>query len=73
MHPNPGSFRHPAAVFGARWKDRPHAELFTRQDDGAWVLREASGLDATIALSELEVVLALAELYRNVNFDQAMP
>ncbi len=40
-------------------------ELFTGQEN-QWVLREASGVDAAIALPGLEVTLALSEIYAKV-------
>jgi Uma2 family endonuclease len=42
----------------------PHVELFARQEN-QWVLREVSGLEGTIELPGLEIVLALSEIYAN--------
>ena len=44
----------------------PHLELFTRQKS-EWVLREVSGLEATIELPVLKITLALSEIYANVS------
>lgn len=54
-------------------QDRAHAELFSRRDDGAWELREATGMDTAIQLTDMDVVLPLAEIYRNVDFSLAEP
>ena len=43
----------------------PHVELFARLGK-QWVLREASGLGATIELPSLNITLALSEIYANV-------
>jgi Uma2 family endonuclease len=48
--------------------DRPHVELFTRGDDGAWRLTEASGLDASIELPTIACRLSLADVYAKVAF-----
>ena len=37
-----------------------------RQDDGLWVLSDATGLEATIALPSIGCVLPLAEVYEKV-------
>jgi Uma2 family endonuclease len=43
----------------------PHVELMVRQEK-QWILREASGLDATIELPALAITLSLSEIYLNV-------
>jgi Uma2 family endonuclease len=45
-----------------------HAEIYTRQTDGSWSLREAKGLDATLSISSIAVDLPLAEIYDRVEF-----
>jgi Uma2 family endonuclease len=45
-------------------QDRAHVECFTRGEDGRWVLSEASGETARLALPDFE--LALADLYRDL-------
>jgi Uma2 family endonuclease len=50
-------------------QDKPHIELYTRRDDGNWLLSEAAGLDAAIALPLISCALALAEVYEKVHFD----
>lgn len=49
----------------------PRIEQFTRQPDGHWMLRDASGLKATLELPSLEITLALAEVFANVSFTRA--
>ncbi|HEX6960496.1 MAG TPA: hypothetical protein VF175_01405, partial [Lacipirellula sp.] len=51
--------------------DRPHVELFTREDDGVWRLTEASGLEASIELPAIGCRLALADVYAKVEFSPA--
>lgn len=46
-------------------QDRAHIEHYQRQD-GAWLLTEAEGLDATMALASIGCTLALGEVYDKV-------
>jgi Uma2 family endonuclease len=46
-------------------------EQFIRQDGGHWLLREAVGLEATLELPSLEVTVALAEVFANVEFTRS--
>jgi Uma2 family endonuclease len=48
-------------------QDRMHAELYTRSH-GAWLLTEAGGEAGVLRLDTLGIELALAELYRLVEF-----
>lgn len=48
-------------------QDRMHAELYTRSD-GAWLLTETGGEAGLVRLGALGIQLALAELYRQVEF-----
>ena len=50
-------------------QDRPQVECYTRQDDGGWLLSEASGNTGSIALPALGFTLALAELDRDLPND----
>ncbi len=53
-------------------QERPHAELFTRSaEDPRWILTEASGMDGIIELSDWDIRLALADLYRDVELNRA--
>ncbi|MAT69975.1 MAG: hypothetical protein CMJ58_10685 [Planctomycetaceae bacterium] len=47
-------------------QDRAHVERFQRDDSGAWVLTEATGLDAAIELASIGCSLQLAEVYARV-------
>lgn len=49
-------------------QESPHIEIYERQFDGTWVLREARGIDATIRLAALNVDLPLTEIYERVKF-----
>jgi len=51
----------------------PLVECFTRREDGAWMLTEADGMDASIEISPLGVTLALGEVYRKVRFENDSP
>ena len=46
----------------------PLLELFVRQDNSLWSLREAAGLDARLEIPSLEITVSLAEIYANVTF-----
>lgn len=48
-------------------QDRPHVELFTRDANGMWGLREATGLDAAIDLPAIGCRLMLADVYAKVS------
>jgi Uma2 family endonuclease len=47
-------------------QDRAHVECYTRDEDGRWILSEASGDTASLALPAFGFDLALADLYRNL-------
>lgn len=49
--------------------EAPRVTVWRRGETGAWSYHEEAGLDATIALPEIEADLPLAELYRDVRFD----
>lgn len=51
-------------------QDQPSIERYWRQD-GAWVLSEAVGLDASLPLNSIDCVLSLQEVYDKVVFDTA--
>lgn len=52
-------------------QDVPGIDHFVRQADGTWNLTAVDRLEDTIALPTIGCALALADLYRNVAFDQA--
>lgn len=51
-------------------QDKPQIEVFTRGDDTSWILTQADSLDGTIALPELDVTLALADVYAQITFEK---
>jgi Uma2 family endonuclease len=46
----------------------PRFEQFIRQPGGEWLLRQAAGLESTLALPSLDITLSLAEVYAGVKF-----
>ena len=48
-------------------QDRVHVDLYTRQQDGRWILSEASRLEDTLELPSIGCRLALADLYEKVD------
>jgi Uma2 family endonuclease len=52
-------------------QDVPHAEIFERQADGNWLLREVNDLDATLSIPALAIGLPLREVYYGVEFPPA--
>jgi Uma2 family endonuclease len=50
---------------------QPRVEMFTRQPSGEWLLGEAFGLDAQLALPTLNVTISLGEVFANVVFPPA--
>lgn len=51
-------------------QERVHVELYTRQPDGGWVLREWNDPAAEIELASLQCRLKVAEVYSKVTFDE---
>lgn len=47
-------------------QDRPHAEWYTRQEDGLWLFAEATGQEAKVRLESVGCTLRLADLYDGV-------
>jgi Uma2 family endonuclease len=52
-------------------QDHPQIERFSRQEDRHWLFDEASGLDAALHLTTIDVTLKLADVYAKVQFPQA--
>jgi hypothetical protein len=44
-------------------QDRIHVDLYTRQPDGIWMLKETGRLEDAVELPSIGCVLSLAELY----------
>ncbi len=53
-------------------QDRVHIELYTRQPNGDWILREWSDAAAEIELASLGCRLKIAEVYAKVTFDEPL-
>ena len=53
--------------------DRVHAELFTRQPDGRWLLTSANRLEDSLDLQSLGYRLALADLYASIDLPGFQP
>ncbi len=51
-------------------QDKPHVEVYERQADNSWVLREENRLEAAVQLPGIAVSLPLAEIYDRVNFGE---
>ena len=49
----------------------PHATLYTKQTEEVWLHREYNSLDATIYLSSLDCEISMAEIYLDIEFDEA--
>jgi Uma2 family endonuclease len=49
-------------------QDECYIEKYTRQVDNTWVLTEATGREETMALSSVQCVLELMEVYEKVDF-----
>jgi len=52
-------------------QDRTHAECYSRTAEGDWLLTEAGGEAASLALPAFGFTLALAELYQDLPADPA--
>ncbi|MGD1903040.1 MAG: Uma2 family endonuclease [Geitlerinemataceae cyanobacterium] len=48
-------------------------EQFVRQNDTDWTYRAIAGVDASVTLESLGVSLALADIYEDVEFNEATP
>ncbi len=51
--------------------DRIHADLYTRQLDGGWLLTSADGPAGTLSLASVNCQIALADVYEKVDFETA--
>ena len=49
-------------------QETPHVEVYERQKDDSWLLREEKRLDATIQLPGLSVTLSMKETYDRIDF-----
>lgn len=51
-------------------QERPFIARYFKKDDGEWVLRDASGVEAVLHLDSLDETVSLAEIYLDVEFDK---
>jgi Uma2 family endonuclease len=51
----------------------PHVEHYTRADNGTWVLRDATGLEAVLRLTSIGCELPLGEIYAKVELKEPEP
>ena len=49
-------------------QDRPHVTRYVRQPDSQWLRGDFIGLDSSVKLESLGVVLPLSEIYRMIKF-----
>jgi Uma2 family endonuclease len=52
-------------------QDRAHVDRFSLNEQGQWVLSDATGLEAVVELSAVDCRLPLAEVYAKVEFEPA--
>ncbi|QDU91581.1 hypothetical protein Pla175_50110 [Pirellulimonas nuda] len=50
-------------------QDRPQIDRFSLGEGGVWQLNDASGLDASITVGSIDLVLPLREVYARVEFE----
>lgn len=50
-------------------QESPHVEIFERQEQSAWLLREARGRDSILQIPAISVTLSLAEVYDRVSWE----
>ncbi len=48
---------------------KPLIEIFSKNEFGFWLLRDAKGMEASITLNSVDMEIKLSEIYRNVVFD----
>jgi Uma2 family endonuclease len=51
-------------------QDRPRVTRYVRQPNRQWLRTDLIGLENAVPLESLGVTLPLAEIYRNINFDE---
>ena len=49
--------------------DRMHADLYTRRQDGGWLLTSADGPAGTLSLASVNCQIALADIYEKVDLE----
>jgi Uma2 family endonuclease len=51
------------------WQDTPRVERYLRHEDGEWLYKDVSDLEASLELLSIDCVLELQDVYRRVEFD----
>ena len=54
-------------------QEAAHVEIYERQADGNWLLREVNGLESTLSIPALSIELPLGEVYDGVEWPGADP
>ncbi len=52
-------------------QDRASVERYIRQIDGGWLLQEIESTEASVRFDSIDVMVPLAETYRNIRFEDA--
>ena len=52
-------------------QDRASVERYIRQTDGGWLLQEIESIEAAVRFDSIDVMVPLAEIYRNIRFEDA--
>jgi Uma2 family endonuclease len=52
---------------------RVHADLYTKQPDGRWLLTSANGLEDWLTLESIDCTLTLKDLYEGITPEPATP
>ncbi len=52
-------------------QDRASVERYIRQTDGGWLLKEIESTEASVRFDSINVMVPLAEIYRNIRFEDA--
>lgn len=53
-------------------QDQASVECYVRQADGGWLLKETQSLETSVSFDSIQVTILLAELYRNVSFEERL-
>jgi Uma2 family endonuclease len=49
-------------------QDAAHVEIYERQADGNWLLREVNGVESSLSIPALSIELPLREVYDGVEW-----
>ena len=52
-------------------QDRASVERYIRQTDGGWLLQEIESIEAAVRFDSIDVMVPLAEIYRNIRSEDA--